>query len=188
MYSLKLLTNTKSTAADSIASTIHPEIEFCEMRDITDISRDEFKTISRIFEVVCQLVHLKDSFLSQFCDAVTILPADDLLIYFLNNRSSDDNSARIIANILSILMCILMELPENANIVEGIVNNSNFSFEQLIQHKSVLVRVKSCLLFRVLLRVCEVTTMRIWRANTKFRKAFEKLKQDENHEIQNVSI
>ncbi|KAL5280153.1 STK36 family protein [Megaselia abdita] len=187
MYSLKLLTNVKSNAADSIASTIHPEFEFCEMRDITDISRDEFKTISRMLEVVCQLVHLKDSFLSQFCDAVTILPADDLLIYFLNNKSNDEYSARILVNILSILMCILMELPENSNIVEGIVNNSNFNFEQLIQHKSVLVRMKSCLFLRVLLRVCETTALRIWRTNNNFKIAFEKLKNDENNEIQNES-
>lgn len=188
MYSIKLLTNTKSNEEDSMASTIHPKFKFCEIRDITDISRDEFKTISIIFEVICQLVHLKDSFLEQFCDAVTILPADDLLIYFLNNKSTDENSARIIANILSILMCILMELSENASIVEGIVNNLNFNFEQLIQHKSVLVKMKSCLFMRVLLRVSQTTALRIWRTNTKFKNAFEKLRIDENNEIQNVSF
>lgn len=189
MYAIKLLTNSNPSTNDSMASTIHPKFEFCEMRSITDISRDEFKTISRIFEVVCQLVHLKDSFLSQFCDAVEILYADDLLIYFLTNKSTDENSARIISNILAILMCILRELPENgSNIVEGILNNGNFSFEQLVQHKSVLVKVRSCMLMRILLRVCETTALRIWKTNPKLKNAFEKLRNDENNEVQVVSF
>lgn len=188
MYSVKLLTNKKSSTNDSMASTIHPDFDFTEMRDISDISSDEIKSISRIFEVICQLVHLKDSFLSQFCDAVTILPADELIVYLLNNKSNDENSSRIIANILAIIMCIFRELPENGNIVENIFNNSNFSFEQLAQHNSVLVRTRFCMLMRTFLRVCENSAQKIWKGNTKLKNIFEKLKSDDSNEVQNVSV
>lgn len=49
------------------------------------ITSDELITLRSLYELVCHLVHLNDQFLSQFCDAVAILGANELLINFISN-------------------------------------------------------------------------------------------------------
>lgn len=53
-------------------------------RKMSDLSVDELKTLTSIYELVCYLLHLNDNFLSQFCDSLYIM-ANDLLSHFLSD-------------------------------------------------------------------------------------------------------
>lgn len=58
---------------------------FILFRKIQKLTSDELITLRSLYELVCHLVHLNDQFLSQFCDAVAILGANELLINFISN-------------------------------------------------------------------------------------------------------
>lgn len=45
---------------------------------------EEVKTLSSLYELICHLIHLNDSFLTQFCDALAILGASNLLVQFIS--------------------------------------------------------------------------------------------------------
>lgn len=74
-----------------------------------------------IYLLLCNLTHLCDDFLVQFCDAVAIFNGVALLqqLLLLGRRK-----ARIVADLLAILAHILRVLPENAIIVEQITLGS----------------------------------------------------------------
>lgn len=55
-----------------------------QLRALSELNNEEIKCTSRLYELICHLVHLRLQFLSQFCDAVAILAADDLMITFIN--------------------------------------------------------------------------------------------------------
>lgn len=71
--------------------------------------------------MLCNLTHLCDDFLVQFCEAVAIFDGIVLLqqLLLLGRRK-----ARIVADLLAILAHILRILPENAIIVEQIALGS----------------------------------------------------------------
>lgn len=80
MYASKLLLCHKSMNESTASHNIHSSV-----RAINELSSEEIRTASRLYELICHLVHLKQQFLLQFCDAVAILAANDLFISFLNH-------------------------------------------------------------------------------------------------------
>lgn len=55
---------------------------------MSDLPAEQLKTVKSIYELVCYLIHLNDSFLAQFCDSVYII-ANDLLRHLLSDGMID---------------------------------------------------------------------------------------------------
>lgn len=54
-------------------------------RKLSDLSIEELKTLTTIYELVCHLMHMNEcSFLAQFCDSVYIIASDLLRHIFAN--------------------------------------------------------------------------------------------------------
>lgn len=58
-----------------------------DFRKMSDLSVDQLKTLTSIYELVCFLIHLNEHFLAQFCDSVYII-ANDLLRHFLSDGNT----------------------------------------------------------------------------------------------------
>ncbi|XP_037936338.1 serine/threonine-protein kinase fused [Teleopsis dalmanni] len=178
MYASKLLVSHKSIN-DSTASscTTRP------VKAVSELSIEELRTVSRIYELVCHLVHLKLQFVSQFCDSVVILAADELFINFLNHDFKQPNAVRVSNCILSLFCCVLRELPENADLVERVIFNSKVNLLSLLNNKSDLLRLRMCMLFRLLVRFSLRGLQNIWSIDIK--RAIENLAEDKNSEVKN---
>lgn len=69
-------------SAPSPQNTTQP-IRLC--LNLTSIlTAEDVKTLSSLYELVCHLIHMNDSFLTQFCDALAILGASNLLVQFIS--------------------------------------------------------------------------------------------------------
>lgn len=80
--------NANSNQEDGILNAPSPQnttqpIRLCP--NLTSIlTEEDIKTLSSLYDLVCHLVHLNDSFLTQFCDALAILGASNLLVQFIS--------------------------------------------------------------------------------------------------------
>lgn len=180
MFASKLLMSTKSIS-DSNSSVPPVASNKNAIRPVSELTKDEIVTASRLYELICHLVHLKEQFLSQFCDAVVILSGDDLLINFLNHDFKNKNTVRITNCVIALLCCILRELPENADLVEKIIFSSKLDLIRLMKHEDQLLRMRLCMLFRLLGRFSLRGLQNIWTSEV--RKIIESFVVDKNEEV-----
>ncbi|XP_036318174.1 serine/threonine-protein kinase fused-like [Rhagoletis pomonella] len=183
MYASKLLIYHKGTG-DSSASLTHSHGGRA-VRSMAELNCEEIRTISRLYELICHLVHLKQQFLSQFCDAVAILAANELLINLLQHDFRNANAVRISTNILGLLICVLRELPENADLVEKVIFNSKLNMVALLGNADDLIRMRMCMLFRLLARFSLRGLQSVWC--TDIKKAIEELADDDNLELREIA-
>ncbi|XP_017088363.2 serine/threonine-protein kinase fused [Drosophila bipectinata] len=183
MYACKLLLSNRQLT-DSAASGTHPAGSLSRtLRSIPDLTEEELETASSLYELVCHLVHLQQAFLSQFCDAVAILSANELFLNFLTydfrQSDSDAASVRLAGCILALLGCVLRELPENAELVERIVFSPRLRFATLLQSRHHLLRQRACQLLRLLARFSLRGVQRIW--GVELRQALQELADNYNY-------
>lgn len=183
MYACKLLLSNRQLT-DSAASGTHPAGSLSRtLRSIPELSEEELETASSLYELVCHLVHLQQAFLSQFCDAVAILSANELFLNFLTydfrQADSDSASVRLAGCILALLGCVLRELPENAELVERIVFSPRLRFATLLQSRHHLLRQRACQLLRLLARFSLRGVQRIW--GVELRQALQELADNYNY-------
>lgn len=57
-------------------------------RRMSDLTANQVKTLSSIYELACYLIHSNENFLEQFCDSMYMI-ANDLLRHFLKNGICD---------------------------------------------------------------------------------------------------
>ncbi|XP_073833371.1 LOW QUALITY PROTEIN: STKc_STK36 domain-containing protein fused [Musca autumnalis] len=174
MYASKLLIYER-LANDSITSLPR------QIRTVNYMRDEEIKCISRLYELVCHLVHLNLQFLNQFCDAVAILSANEFLINFLNQDFKNPHALRIANNILALLCCVLRELPENAELVEKIIFSPKVDLSALMQSTNDLLRLRICMLMRLLGRYSLRALQAAWSAEV--REAIELLSEDNNDDV-----
>ncbi|XP_061398261.1 serine/threonine-protein kinase fused-like [Musca vetustissima] len=174
MYASKLLIYER-LANDSITSLPR------QIRTVNYMREEEIKCISRLYELVCHLVHLNLQFLNQFCDAVAILSANEFLINFLNQDFKNSHALRIATNILALLCCVLRELPENAELVEKIIFSPKVDLSSLMQSNNDLLRLRICMLLRLLGRYSLRALQAAW--STDVREAIELLSEDNNEDV-----
>lgn len=55
------------------------------------LTEEDIKTLSSLYELVCHLIHMNDSFLTQFCDALAILGASNLLVQFISGGKQSES-------------------------------------------------------------------------------------------------
>uniref|UniRef100_A0A1B0FB29 non-specific serine/threonine protein kinase n=1 Tax=Glossina morsitans morsitans TaxID=37546 RepID=A0A1B0FB29_GLOMM len=152
-----------------------------QLRALSELNNEEIKCTSRLYELICHLVHLRLQFLSQFCDAVAILAADDLMITFINQDFKNSFGLRIANCVLALLGCVLRQLPENAELVENIVLSDKVNLLDLLSNKNDLMRLRMCMLIRLLGRFSLRALQKVWSSDLK--RAIETLAEDDNSEV-----
>ncbi|KNC32026.1 Serine/threonine-protein kinase fused [Lucilia cuprina] len=180
MYASKLLIYQRSVD-DSTASLPLSHNPQRKIRTVSELNNEEIKCASRLYELICHLVLIKQQFLTQFCDAVAILAADELLINFLNQDFKNVYALRIANCILALLGCVLRELPENAELVEKIIFSSKVDLLALLKHPNDLLRLRMCMLIRLLGRFSLRALQNSWSSYVK--QAIEDLAEDDNSEV-----
>lgn len=89
-----------------------------ETRLASSLSADELQALEYSMLVLCRLVHEKEQFLTQFCDAIYIVNGMPLLQQLL---TLGKRKARIVTDLVAILNNILRSQPEYAELVEAVV-------------------------------------------------------------------
>ncbi|KAM7347753.1 STKc_STK36 domain-containing protein fused [Cochliomyia hominivorax] len=180
MYASKLLIYQRSVD-DSTASLPLSHNPQRKVRTVSELNNEEIKCASRLYELICHLVLIKQQFLTQFCDAVAILAADELLINFLNQDFKNVYALRIANCILALLGCVLRELPENAELVEKIIFSPKVDLIALLKHPNDLLRLRMCMLIRLLGRFSLRALQNSW--STQVKQAIEELANDDHLEV-----
>lgn len=91
---------------------------------------------------------------------------------------------RISNCILGLLTCVLRELPENADLVERVIFSSKLNLLALFSNSDDLLRMRMCMLFRLLARFSLRGLQSVWC--TELKKAIERLADDDNLEVREV--
>ena len=185
MYASKLLIYQRPVD-DSTASLPQSHNPQRKIRSVSELNNEEIKCAARLYELICHLVLIKQQFLTQFCDAVAILAADELLINFFNQDFKNIYALRIANCILALLCCVLRELPENAELVEKIIFSAKVDFLKLLKHPSDLMKLRMCMLMRLLGRFSLRALQNSW--STAMKQAVEDLADDNNLEVKEVGI
>lgn len=150
------------------------------------LSGEDLRTLSSLYELVCHLVHLGTQFLSQFCDAIAILGADEIFSYFVATVTEDKTKVRLVNSVIAILCCAIRELPENAELVEKIIFNKHVNIVSLLRHSDCLLRSRMCMLLRLIGRFSCRALQINW--STTIRETMEALVCDSSSTVRNVSI
>ncbi|XP_011300431.1 serine/threonine-protein kinase fused [Fopius arisanus] len=133
----------------------------------SSLSADELQTIECIMLILCRLVYANEKFLTQFCDAVYIVNGVPFLqqLYTLEKRKP-----RVVADLVAIFNNILRSQPENAELVEKVVLGNAGAVEQfvkLLSHRQIVLRVRGCILIKLLARFCCRALQQIWGRSLK---------------------
>lgn len=155
-------------------------------RNIEDLSAEELKTLSCLYELVCNLVHSNSSFLDQFCDAIAILGVNDLLINIICSCNDNRTVKRLQANVIALLSCVLRESPENSELVEKIVFNGRVNICQLLKTDFQIIKYRTLILLRLLGRFSCVALQKHWIPEVKL--CVEELVVDDNGKIKEEAI
>lgn len=107
VYAIKLLMSERSESESNV-----------DTRPASSLSADELQALEYSMLVLCRLVHEKDQFLMQFCDAIYIVNGMPLLQQLL---TLEKRKARVVADLVAILNNILRSQPEYAELVEAVV-------------------------------------------------------------------
>ncbi|ALC49372.1 fu [Drosophila busckii] len=180
MYACKLLLSQRplTDSAASLPAVMGASLSRT-LRSVSDLSAEEMSTACSLYELVCNLAHQNQQFLSQFCDAVAILAVNDMFINFLTHDFSNAHSVRLASCLLALFCCVLRELPENAELVEKIVFDSRLRLVSLLQSRHQLLRQRACQLLMLLARFSLRGVQHIWSAE--LRSALQALAEQENN-------
>lgn len=144
-----------------------------------EMTNEELKTLTCIYELVCNLVHTSSSFLYQFCDAVALLEVNDLLNSILT--TTKPQSKRLKSSVLALLACVLRESPENADRIETIIFDPRLKLEDLLKDSHDSCKFRSLMLIRLLARYCCNSLQKNW--SSELEKGLQDLKSDESEKI-----
>ncbi|XP_053657856.1 serine/threonine-protein kinase fused-like [Anopheles marshallii] len=184
VYASKLLCN-KRFHEDSLSNESQPGMSvnpsMYSVCHVSTLDNDEIKTLIAVYDLICYLIHLGDMFLSQFCDAIEILGAKELFVNFIAAAHVNHEYVRLVCSLLALLNCALRELPENAEIIEQIVFHENVNFTLLLKHDNAFLRLRTCMLIRILARFSCLAMQKRW-AN-EIKEHLEELLLDDNQDV-----
>lgn len=82
MYASKLLMYRPISDSNSKDNKLPESATELKLRSLKELDENQSKCSAQLYELICYLVHSRQQFLLQFCDAVAILLADNLIINF----------------------------------------------------------------------------------------------------------
>uniref|UniRef100_A0A182VPZ8 non-specific serine/threonine protein kinase n=1 Tax=Anopheles minimus TaxID=112268 RepID=A0A182VPZ8_9DIPT len=189
VYASKLLCN-KRFYDDCSTNESQPGMSgnqsICSVRQVSALDNDEIKTLIAVYDLMCYLIHLGDMFLSQFCDAIEILEAKELFVNFIAAAHVNNEYVRLVCSLLALLNCVLRELPENAEIIEQIVFHENVNLTSLLKHDNTFLRLRTCMLLRILARFSCLALQKHW--TNEIKEHLEELLFDDNQEVKKHKI
>lgn len=184
VYASKLLCN-KRFSEDSSTKESQPGMSGnhsnCSVRQVSTLDNDEIKTLISVYDLICYLIHMGDIFLNQFCDAIEILGAKELFVNFIAAAHVSNDYVQLVCSLLALLNCALRELPENAEIIEQIVFHENVNLMLLLKHDNAFLRLRTCMLLRILTRFSCLALQKRW--TNEIKGHLEKLLLDENPDV-----
>ncbi|XP_052903061.1 serine/threonine-protein kinase fused [Anopheles moucheti] len=184
VYASKLLCN-KRFNEDSSTNESQPGMggnqSICSVCQVSTLDNDEIKTLIAVYDLMCYLIHLGDMFLSQFCDAIEILGAKELFVHFIAAAHVNHEYVRLVCSLLALLNCALRELPENAEIIEQIVFHENVNLTLLLKHENAFLRLRTCMLLRILARFSCLAIQKRW--TNEIKEQLEELLLDVNQDV-----
>lgn len=181
VYASNLLTRQRICDAETDSEDTH------SLRPVSGLGADELHAMECIYLLLCNLTHMWDYFLAQFCDAVVILDGIALLQQFL---LVGRRKPRIVADLLAILAHILRRLPENASLVEEIVlspaqREKGKDLSSILKNKCPLIKSRCCHLLRLLGRCSCRALQNAW--TSQLRSDLEKLLEDSSDLVQEAA-
>ncbi|XP_055632962.1 serine/threonine-protein kinase fused [Toxorhynchites rutilus septentrionalis] len=184
VYASKLLCNKKLTASNS-ESQSSPVVALTRsdnsIRLMSSMDNNEVKTLTAVYDLVCYLIHSRENFLKQFCDAIEILGVKELFVNFINAVRTNEDYVRLSCSVLAVLNCALRELPENAEIIEQIVFHEDVNLIEMLRHRNSVLRHRTCMLLRILARFSCLALQKHW--NNEIKSSLESLLEDQNGDV-----
>ncbi|XP_014480493.1 PREDICTED: serine/threonine-protein kinase fused [Dinoponera quadriceps] len=177
VYAIKLLMSERS---ENESNT--------ETRPASSLSADELQALEYSMLVLCRLVHERDQFLMQFCDAIYIVNGMPLLQQLL---TLEKRKARVVADLVAILNNILRSQPEYAELVEAVVLRTKTpgvsveQFRKLLSHPRANLRMRTCTMIRLLGRFCCRALQQVWDSSLKDH--IESLIEDEDESVRSAA-
>jgi len=109
------------------------------------------------------LVHSGGTFVAQLEDAITVLNIDHLFRSFLMNANESSDGDRLTSSVIALICAFLQELPEKAGLIEKLIFHADFDLCVLLRHENATVRLRTCLLLRLLGRFCCFSLQSQWK-------------------------
>jgi hypothetical protein len=124
-----------------------------------------------------------------FCDAMAIIHGLDFFFrsFIVSSIKNNENAnaIRLTSNILALICVILQELPENSKLIENIIFNENVDLCKFFQHKNSKVRLRACMMLRLLGRFCCFALQNHWTIELS-NVINKELTKDSDEEVRNV--
>lgn len=177
VYASKLLCS-KKFPQNSMDMMSNPKVD--EMIQFND---NELKTLASIYDLVMFLVYSGETFLQMLCDALSLLNMDHLFRSFIvcGTEGDSQESVRLTSAIIALICAILQELPENANLIEKIIFHDDVDLCKLLRHDEAKVRLRTCLMLRLLGRFCCFSLQNHW--NLELSSCLEDLLTDADDDV-----
>ncbi|XP_058065310.1 serine/threonine-protein kinase fused [Anopheles bellator] len=182
VYASKLLCNKPSSTELTDYNESETPMSTSPIRQLAALDNDEVKTLTALYDLICYLIHTGDVFMNQFCDAIEILGAKKLFVSFFSIVHKNSSYVRLVCSLLALLNCAMRELPENAEIIEQIIFDENIDLPALLKHEDPILRLRSCMLLRILARFSCLAFQKRW--SNELKECLESLCSDENLDVQ----
>lgn len=132
---------------------------------LIQFNHSELKTLSSIYDLVCFLVHSGDNFLDMLCDTIALMNLDHVFRSFILSGTNDnsEDGTRLAGSIIALINAILQNLPENSLMIEKIIFHADIDFCKLLNIKDTKLRLRTCLMLRLLGRFCCLSLRNHWR-------------------------
>ncbi|CAL4083629.1 unnamed protein product, partial [Meganyctiphanes norvegica] len=116
-----------------------------KIKRAVEFDKDQIDTMGQLMMMICHLVYTHNDFLTQFCDTVCVLNAFAVIGKLL---TLDNVLPELVASVLAVLNHVMRKLPENATVVQQILNTCEILLllGTLITHKVPKVRARLCTL------------------------------------------
>ncbi|XP_031632215.1 serine/threonine-protein kinase fused [Contarinia nasturtii] len=173
--------STISSSDFGVLGTTQEQIVF---KRISDLSVDQLKTLSSIYELACYLIHSNGNFLEQFCDSMYMI-ANDLLRHLLKSVVYDVQGMQLVCAIVSILCFVLRESPENAELVESVIFYEGVDIVSLLQNGNSPLRLRLCNFLRIISRFSWSALQKSWTKD--FKQTLESLLDESNVQIKEAA-
>ncbi|XP_075969400.1 STKc_STK36 domain-containing protein fused [Anticarsia gemmatalis] len=119
-----------------------------DSKDNDDEAEDRLQGVGRMLEVCAWLCVRSCRGVRQLATALSAYNAHPVFTTFLTHYSK---SPRIVLNVVGLLITVLQDLPEHADVVEKILfETENFNFMSLLEQPSDALRMRVCILISLL--------------------------------------
>lgn len=165
-----------------------------KLESLMNFNEQELKTLSSIYDLVVFLVYSGETFLHMLCDAMALLNLDHLFKNFIAIGCENDtkDAVRLASSVIALICAILQDLPENSKLIEKIIfndneNDVNVDLCKLLRHENSKIRLRTCLMLRLLGRFCCYSLQNQWTTELSLI-VNDELTADSNDEVRGEAL